>query len=524
MVAIKQPLTTLQGAALATASIGVSIGSFMQVLDQTIANVSLPTIAGNLGVSAHQGTWVVTSFSVAAAIMLPLTGWLSRRIGQVRLLLWSTALFVLASVLCGLATSLEMLVLARILQGAVSGPMVPLSQAVLLQIFPPERRLSALSLWSTVAIIGPICGPLLGGWISDNWGWRWIFFINVPFGVLATLLMVQVFAGKETPIERPPIDVVGLVLLAIWVGSLQMMLDTGNDAGWFEDRTIVALAVAAAVGFCYFIVWELGEAHPVVDLRLFARRNFFVGVLCTTIGYTVFFGTALIMPIWLQTQMGYTALWGGLAAAPVSLFPLLLSRRVAKGLQRLDARLFATCAFLAFGIGLFMRANFTTQIDYFGVITAQLVTGFGLAMFMVPLQSILLAGLRGEEVASAAGLSNFMRSTGAAFGASIASTTWARREALHHAQLAESVSNWNPVTESAVETLSAHGLSESQAYAVIERLMTQQANLLGAIDFFWVAGWAMISMMLVVWLAKPPFGAGGNAPAPRIQTQTAAAN
>ncbi|HVF17128.1 MAG TPA: DHA2 family efflux MFS transporter permease subunit, partial [Steroidobacteraceae bacterium] len=439
----KQPLTTMQGTALVIASAGVSLASFMQVLDQTIANVSLPTIAGNLGVSPHQGTWIVTSFGVASAISLPLTGWLSRRIGQVRLLFWSMSLFVLASVLCGLSTSLEMLVLSRVLQGAVAGPMMPLSQAMLLQIFPPERRLSALSLWSTVAIIGPICGPLLGGWITDNWGWRWIFFLNVPFGLIATTLMVHSFAGKETATERAPVDVIGLVLLAIWVGALQMMLDTGNHAGWFDDRSIIALAIIAVIGFCYFLVWELTEAHPVVDLRLFARRNFAVGVTCTSIGYTVFFGTALVVPIWLQTQMGYSAVWSGLAAAPVSLFPLILSRRIGKALQLFDPRLFASCAFIAFGAGLFMRSGFTTQVDYFGVISAQLVTGLGLAMFMVPLQAVLLSGLRADQVASAAGLSNFMRNIGGAFGASLATTIWARREAVHHAQLAESVTTWD---------------------------------------------------------------------------------
>lgn len=508
MSAPKQPLTTMQGAALAIASAGVSLASFMQILDHTIANVSLPTIAGNLGVSPHQGTWVVTSFGVSSAITLPLTGWLSRRIGQVRLLFWSTSLFVVASVLCGLATSLEMLVLARILQGAVAGPMMPLSQAMLLQVFAPERRLSALSLWSTVAIVAPICGPLVGGWISDNWGWRWIFFLNLPFGLIATALMWQAFAGKETAIERPPVDVVGLVLLAVWVGALQMMLDTGNDAGWFEDAGVLALAIVAFVGFCYFVAWELGERHPVVDLRLFARRNFAVGVTCTTMGYTVFFGTVLVMPMWLQTQMGYSAVWAGLAGAPVSLFPLILSRRVAKGLQRFDPRLFASCAFLAFAVGLFLRSGFTTQVDYFGVVAPQLVTGFGLAMFMVPLQSILLSGLRGDQVASAAGMSNFMRSTGGAFGASIATTIWARREALHHAQLAESVSTWDPTTAETLKALSARGLSDTQSYAVVDRIMNTQANLLGAIDFFWAAAWLMVGMMFVIWLAKPPFGAG----------------
>jgi DHA2 family multidrug resistance protein len=507
MRAAKQPLTTMQGTALVIASAGVSLASFMQILDQTIANVSLPTIAGNLGVSSHQGTWIVTSFGVASAITLPLTGWLSRRIGQVRLLFWSTSLFVLASVLCGMSTSLEMLVLSRILQGAVAGPMMPLSQAMLLQIFPPERRVSALSLWSTVAIVGPICGPLLGGWITDNWGWRWIFFLNVPFGLIATSLMVHSFAGKETSIERAPVDVIGLILLALWVGSLQMMLDTGNDAGWFEDTAIIVLAAIALVGFCYFMVWELTDKHPVVDLRLFSRRNFAVGVICTSIGYTVFFGTALVLPIWLQTQMGYTAMWSGFAAAPISLFPLILSRRIGKALQYLDPRVFASLAFTAFAVGLFMRAGFTTQSDYFDVIAAQIVTGFGLAMFMVPLQTVLLSGLRADQVASAAGLSNFMRATGAAFGASIATTLWARRDALHRAQLSESISTWDGVTNDALARLSAYGMTDMQSYAVLDRVLNRESNMLGGIDYFWAAGWLMVAMIAVIWVAKPPFGA-----------------
>jgi MFS transporter, DHA2 family, multidrug resistance protein len=299
-----------------------------------------------------------------------------------------------------------------------------------------------------------------------------------------------------------------LILLALWVGSFQMMLDTGNDAGWFEDGFIVALAAIAFVGLCYFLVWELTDKHPVVDLRLFARRNFAVGVICTAIGYTVFFGTALVLPIWLQTQMGYTALWSGLAAAPVSLFPLILSRRIGKALQFLDPRVFASLAFIAFAAGLFMRSGFTTQADYFDVIAAQLVTGFGLAMFMVPLQTVLLSGLRADQVASAAGLSNFMRATGAAFGASVAATLWARREAVHRAQLSESISTWDGVTSETLAQLSARGMTDMQSYAVLDRVLNRESNMLGGIDYFWAAGWLMVAMIAVIWVAKPPFGAG----------------
>lgn len=502
-----QPVTTLSGSALGIAAMGLSLASFMQILDQTIANVSLPTIAGNLGVSPNQGTWVVTSFAVATAISLPLTGWLAQRVGQVRLLLWSVSLFVLASVLCGMATSLEMLVGARILQGAVAGPMMPLSQSMLLAIFPPQRRVLAFTVSSTVTIVAPICGPLLGGWISDNWGWPWIFFINVPVGVIALGIVLRCFHGRETPVASAPIDFTGLVLLAIWVGSLQLMLDLGNDAGWFEDGLVVGLAITAVIGFCYFLIWELTHSHPVVELRLFARRNFTVGAIALAAGFSIFLGTAILMPLWLQTQMGYSAAWAGLAAAPVSVFPILLSRTLGVGLQRIDPRWFATCALGAFAAASFMRADFTTQTDFASVVWAQLITGLGIAMFMVPLQSVILGGMSGNQVASAAGLSSFLRVIAGSFGTSIATSTWVRREAVHHAQLAEAVSTSQPATLDALDALSERGLSAEQGHAVLERMLDAQSSLMGLVDYFWLVGWVLLALVLLVWLARPPFNA-----------------
>jgi len=411
-------------------------------------------------------------------------------------------------VLCGMTSSLEMLVLARILQGAVAGPMIPLSQSMLVAIFPPQRRVLALTLWSTVTIVAPICGPLLGGWISDNWGWPWIFFINVPIGIVAVAMMLRCFRGRETPVKSVPIDLTGLLLLAIWVGSLQLLLDIGNDVGWFQDQTVIWLAVTAFAGFCYFLVWELTHAHPVVELRLFAKRNFSVGVIAVGCGYGIFFGTAILVPLWLQTQMGYSAAWAGLAAAPVSVFPLLLSRFVGPGLRRFDPRWFASFAFIAFAFSSFMRADFTTQTDFAAVVWAQLITGLGIAMFMVPLQSVILGGMNANQVASAAGLSSFIRVIGGSFGASIATSLWSRRDAIHHAQLAEAVSQWNPSTQSALQTLGERGLNEMQSNLVLERLLGAQSSVMGVIDYFWLAGWVLLAMVLVVWLARPPFDAG----------------
>lgn len=507
----KLPIEPLQGAALGMAAIGLSLASFMQVLDQTIANVSLPTIAGNLGVSPHQGAWVITSFAVATAISLPLTGWLAKRLGQVRLLRWATLLFIAASVLCGLSTSLEMLVAARVLQGAVAGPMIPLSQAMLLAVYPPERRVAALSLFSMVTIIAPIFGPLLGGWISEHWGWPWIFFINVPVGLVAAVLTLSMFKGRETARVSEPIDVTGLVLLAVWVGALQIMLDTGTDAGWFDSEAVVALAVIAFVGCCYFIVWELTDAHPAVELRLFARRNFLVGVSAMSIGFMMFFAVSIIMPLWLQTQMGYTSGWAGLAIAPVSLFPLVLSRTIARSLQRSDPRLFATGAFLALAGAAFMRAGFTTEVNFSAIVAAQLVTGLGLAFFMVPLQAITLSGLRNDELPSATGLSNFCRVIGSSFATSLAITMWDRREAVHRSQLAESVSLWDARDAETIARLSASGASDPQAYSIVDWLLSNQSHMLGAIDVFWLTGWILVALVAVIWMARPPFGAARQA-------------
>ena len=280
MSQVMTPPRPLEGIALALLTLALSMATFMQVLDTTIANVAIPTIAGNLGASSSQGTWVITSFGVANAISLPLTGWLAKRFGEVKLFLWSTALFVIASWLCGMAQSLELLILFRVLQGLVAGPMIPLSQSLLLSSYPPKKRGMALSLWSMTVIVAPIFGPILGGWISDNYHWGWIFFINVPLGVVVFFLCTRMLRGRETAIQRNPIDLVGLSLLVLGVGALQLMLDRGKELDWFASNEVIGLAIAAVVGISFLIVWELGDKHPIIDLSLFKHRNFAIGVGC----------------------------------------------------------------------------------------------------------------------------------------------------------------------------------------------------------------------------------------------------
>ena len=255
------------------------------MLDTTIANVSLPTIAGNLGVSPDQGTWVITAFAVANGIGVPLTGWLMGRFGVVRTFVFSVLAFTVASFLCGIAWSLPSLIFFRVLQGGVSGPMIPGSQALLISIFPSDKRGAALGIWSITTLVAPICGPILGGYISDNYHWAWIFLINVPVGLGVTFLCWNNMKTRETPTRKLPIDTVGLSLLVVWVGALQVMLDQGKDLDWFASTQIVVLSIVAVVGFVAFLIWELTEKHPIVDLSLFKGRNFALGTLAFCLGY-----------------------------------------------------------------------------------------------------------------------------------------------------------------------------------------------------------------------------------------------
>jgi MFS transporter, DHA2 family, multidrug resistance protein len=429
--------TPLKGGQLAITALALAAGTFMQVLDSTIANVSLPTIAGNLGVSPDQGTWVITSFAVANGIGVPLTGWLMGRYGVVRTFCFSVLAFTIASLLCGVAWSLTSLIVFRVLQGGVSGPMIPGSQALLISIFPPGKRGTALGIWSITTLVAPICGPILGGYISDNYHWGWIFLINVPVGIIVTFLAWVHLKDRETPTRKLPIDTVGLMLLIVWVGSLQVMLDQGKDLDWFSSTEIVVLALVTAIGFVAFLIWELTEKNPVVDLSLFKQRNFALGTLAFCLGYAVFFACNLLMPLWLQTQVGYTATWAGLVAAPAGVIAVLLTPTTAKLMSKIDARLVATLAFIAFGVSYLMRANFTNEASFLDFTLPLLVQGIGLATFFLAMITILLDGIPPERIPLASGLSNFARITAGGFAASVVTTLWDRREALHQSRLTD---------------------------------------------------------------------------------------
>ncbi|GAA5239895.1 Multidrug resistance protein B [Burkholderia pseudomallei] len=486
---------------------------FMNVLDTSIANVAIPTISGDLGVSSDQGTWVITSFAVANAISVPLTGWLTDRIGQVRLFLASIILFVISSWMCGLAPTLPFLLASRVLQGAVAGPMIPLSQALLLSSYPRAKAPMALALWSMTTLIAPVAGPILGGWISDNYSWPWIFYVNIPVGIAAAAVTWMIYRSRESAVRRAPIDGVGLALLVIWVGSLQIMLDKGKDLDWFASTTIVVLALTALIAFAFFVVWELTAEHPVVDLSLFRMRNFSGGTIALSVGYGLYFGNLVLLPLWLQTQIGYTATDAGLVMAPVGFFAILLSPLTGKFLSRTDPRYIATAAFLTFALCFWMRSRYTTGVDEWSLMAPTFVQGIAMAGFFIPLVSITLSGLPGHRIPAASGLSNFVRIMCGGIGTSIFQTAWDHRNNFHHAQLVEQANPYNPTFNQAVTQMGQLGFTRDQAHGLINNMATQQAAQLGVNDLFYISAAIFVLLIALIWITKPERAGGGDSSA-----------
>ncbi len=493
----------LKGGMLVLASTALALATFMNVLDTSIANVSIPAISGDLAVSSSQGTWVITSFAVANAIAVPLTGFLAQRFGAVRLFVSSILLFVTASWLCGMATSLGMLIVFRVIQGAVAGPMIPLSQSLLLSSYPKAKAGSALAIWSMTTLIAPVIGPLLGGWITDNISWPWIFYINIPVGLLAASVTWMLYRKRETPTRLVPIDYVGLIALIIWVGALQIMLDKGNELDWFASTQIVILAIVAAVGFCFFLIWEFTEAHPIVDLSLLRRRNFWSGTLALAVGYGVFFGNVVLMPLWLQQDMGYTATIAGAVLAPVGLLAILFSPWVGKNVHKYDPRLFATVAFSIFALILWMRSQFTVQTDFVTIMLPSLIQGIAMAAFFIPLMTLIFSGLSPDKIPAASGLSNFLRITAGAIGASVFTSLWENRAIEHHATLVEHINYASPTTQAAIKVLTDSGMSQQQALGQIDNLINQQAFTLAADQLFWISALLFLALIGLIWLARP---------------------
>ncbi|HEY4145259.1 DHA2 family efflux MFS transporter permease subunit [Pinirhizobacter sp.] len=504
----KPALPPLTGGALVLLTGGVALATFMEVLDISIVNVSVRTIAGNVGVSATEGTMAISAYSMASAVMQPLTGFIARRYGEVKTFTFSVSLFVIFSMLCGFSTSMPMLIVFRLLQGAVSGPMVPLSQTLLLNNYPVARRPIALALWAMTVVVAPVFGPILGGWITDNYHWSWIFFINVPVGVFAVLVTVTLLSKRESKRVKVPIDVIGLFLLAVGVGCLQFMLDNGNDDDWFTSKLITMLAVVSAICLTFLVAWELMSDHPVVNLKLLTHRNFLVGVTCLSVGMFAFFGGTVVMPQWVQEVMGYNATWAGFVVAPIGILAIFMSPLVGAFQNKFDLRALNCVGFAVFAACSFWMSRLNTDASYFHLALPRFLMGAGIALFFVPVNQIILSGIPDSEVASASGLSNFFRTLSGSVATAVSTTMYSHRTTYHHAILSEHTDSGRATTEF-LDRVQMTGATGPTGHAALNRIVDMQAATLAVNDVFYIFAWMFGVAFVLIWFARPPFTSGG---------------
>jgi DHA2 family multidrug resistance protein len=503
----------LAGAELVVATIAIALAMFMEVLDMTIVNVSVPAIAGSLGVSPNEGTWTITTYSLAAAIMQPLTGWLGRRFGEVRTFVVSTLLFVAFSALCGFATSMPMLVLCRLMQGAVSGPMAPMAQALLMRCYRPEKRGMAMGIWGMVVFMAPIFGPILGGWITDNLSWPWLFYINVPVGLLAAAATWSVLRRRETVRSKVPVDITGMLLLFAGVGALQFMLDNGNEQDWFSSRLIVTVAVIAVVCLTLLIAWELTARRPLIDLHLFAVRNFTIGIGTLCLGFISFMGATILFPLFLQTAANYTATWAGLATSPVGIVALLLMPLVGITLNRMNLRVVSTIGLATLAFCMYWYSTLNATASFAQLATPRLMQGLGLAFFFMPLQQIMFANIDAAHMASAAGLSSFLRNTAGSMGTAISIWLWNARTDFHHVVLTQHVTagaNWDNWSGQLGALTGGGADGGAAALRYTEGIVQQQALTLATSDLYQLYSLLLITCIGLIWLSRPPFRAVGS--------------
>jgi DHA2 family multidrug resistance protein len=429
----------LHGAMLWVGAIVLALANFIAVLNMTIANVTVPNMAGALGAASSQGTWVITAYAVAEAITVPLTGWLSARFGAVRVFSLSVIMFGVFSLMCGVSTSLGMLLAMRVFQGMAGGPLLALSQTLLLRIFPKEKSMQAMGLWAMTTLLAPVVGPVLGGWICDNYSWPWVFFINVPMALVFAAVAWSLLKRYEDPLVKMPVDKVGFILLVIWVAALQIMLDEGKDLDWFSSDEIRILAVVAVTGFFSFLIWELTEAHPIVDLRVFRHRGFAASMFVLALAFGAFFGLNVLTPLWLQYNMGYNTTWAGLVVAWGGVLSVVFSPIAANWANRFDARwlIFIGCFWL--GSDVLWRSVATSDMDYWSICIPLFFMGVGMPMYYVPLTGLAMGSVDEEETASAAGLMNFVRTISGAFATSLVTTFWQDKSYIAHDQLANIV-------------------------------------------------------------------------------------
>ena len=492
-------------------ALAVMLAPFMEVLDTSIANVALPHIAGSLSATNDQATWVLTSYLVSNAIILPMTGWLSNQFGRKRLLITCMLIFTGASVLCGAAINLPTLILARILQGIGGGAMVPIAQSILLESFPASKRGVAMAAFAQGVVVAPILGPTLGGWITDSYSWRWIFYINLPVGFLA-IFMAQWLVEDPPYIrrnEKAAIDFVGFGLLAVWLATLQITLDKGQEEDWFQSNLICCLVVVSFISLVGFIFWEFRVRHPLVDLHVFKNRNFTVGLLLMTLIGAVLYGTTAELPLFMQTLMGYPALQSGYAQSPRGVAAFLATAVIGRIVGKIRARWLLCFGFTLLAASSFMLSDISLQVSSMSIIWPSVLNGIAISFIFVPLTTATMSQIKQQQIGNAAGLYNLMRNLGGSIGIAFVTTIIVRGTQSHQALMTGSLSALNPAFNEKIAALQAGFAKHTdpvtaakQAQAIVYQTLDQQAHLWAFVDNFKLFGWLALGCIPLIFLFK----------------------
>ncbi len=492
----------LTGAPRVLLLIVLSLATFLIVLDYSIANVSIPYISGDLAVSNEQGTYVITSFAVGNAIGLPITGWLTKRVGGVKLITLSLLLFVLFSWFCGSAWNFQALVVSRFLQGLVSGPLIPLSQTLIITSNPPEKKTAVIALWSAVVVAAPILGPILGGWISYDYTWQWIFYINVPIGIVSAIGIWALLKKRETPISKEPLDWLALLLLAIFVTCLQIFLDNGEQYDWFNSIGMRIFFITSCIAFVLLIGWSTNADKPLLELRLFKILSYAVSIFFMGIAYSIYFGSVVLIPLWLQENMGYTSIWAGLAVCPIGIAPMLFATFSGKLVAKIGSVIPLGICFVLFAVSCFYTAFLDTDVDIYVIGFSRFLLGCALVFFITPLFALNIRDIGNESLASGTGMFHFVRAMMGGVGTAMFTTIWERRTEYHHQVLGESLTPFSPQAHLYFDKLHDLGFEGSRALEITNTLMNNQASVLAINDCFYLMGWIFLSLMLLLPLGK----------------------
>lgn len=489
-------LVPMEGAKLALAIFVLSLATFIVILDTTIINVAIPHIAGSFAASTSEGTWVITSYAVAEALTVPVSGWLATRFGLVRVLAISTLSFALFSAFCGLASSLEVLIFFRVLQGLSGGPLIPISQTLIMRVCPSSKLETMMGLWMMTSIVAPIAGPMMGGILADTIGWRWAFYLNVPIATMCGVAGFLVFKGWETRLQKHAIDYIGLALLCVWVVAFQVFLNTGEDHAWLQSTQIVLLLLVSVTAFIFFVIWEITDDYPVVDIRVLRHRGFALSAVTLFFAFGAFFASLILLPLWLQLGMAYTATTAGYVLAQQGVLGVIAAPLAAYLMKKVDSRFLMSGALLILAVAIFSRSYFATTVGLDQLRLPQLAIGVALPFFFVPIVTTSLQFAPQSETSSASSILNFLRTLAAAIATAAIVSKWSQDTVVKHATLAE----FHSRSEQYIQRMAQQGLSKELALHTLDALTWQQAMVLAVNDEFTYLGLILVCTAAGIWL------------------------